>query len=160
MESRPASYEDIDSCHSLLLLGMTEPYDNSLRIIVGETSLGELQDLSVPGTDFVFEGVQPIAHREGDRTFALPWPSYVAYAVSNESFAQSQNAKEETGKFLRRYEGSAFQRYIAETTWWDDEAYGTRRHWMVGCENHVIDVISVDEPNIELILGYNSAARN
>jgi hypothetical protein len=153
VESRPASYEDIDSCHSLLMLEMTEPYDNSLRIIVGETSLGELHDLSVPGADFVFEGVRPVAHREGDRTFSLIWPSYVAYAVSNESFALRQDAKEEVGKFLRRLQGSSFQRYVGETTWWDDR-YGTQRHWRVGCSNHVIDIISVDEPSIELILGY------
>lgn len=137
------------------MLEMAEPNDNSLRIIVGETSLGELQDLSVPGTDFVFEGVRPIAHREGDRIFSLTWPSYVAHAVSNESFALPDTAAKETGKFLRRCEGSAFERYIGETTWWDDR-YGTRRHWKVGCENHVIDIISTDEPSIELILGYRS----
>lgn len=153
VETRPASYEDIDSCHSLLMLEMTEPYDNSLRIIVGETSLGEPHNLSVPGTDFVFEGVRPIDHRAGDRTFSLTWPSYVAHVVSNESFALPQNAEEEFGKFLRRLRGSAFLRYIGETTWWDDR-YGTQRHWSVGCENHIIDIISVDEPNIELILGY------
>lgn len=154
MESRPASYEDIDSCHSLLLLEMTEPYDNSLRIIVGETSLGERQDLSAPGTDFVFRDVRPIAHRESDRTFALTWPSYVAYAVSNESYALPVNAKEDTGKCIRRLQGSAFLRYISETTWWSDETYGPQRHWIIGCEHHLIDIVSADEPNIELLFGY------
>jgi hypothetical protein len=160
MESRSASYEDIDSCHSLLLLEMTEPYDNSLRIVVGETSLGDSQNLSVPGADFVFEGVRPVEHREGDRTFALTWPSYVAYAVSNESYALPVKAQEDVGKFLRRLQGSGFQRYISETTWWADETYGPQRHWIVGCEHHLIDIISADDPKIELLIGYVSSARS
>ena len=110
----------------------------------------------MPGTDFVFGDVRPIAHRGSDRTFALTWPSYVAYAVSNDSYALPVNAKEDADKYVRRLEGSAFLRYIGETTWWSDETYGPRRHWIVGCEHHLIDIVSADDPNIELLIGYVS----
>jgi hypothetical protein len=100
-----------------------------------------------------------IAHHKGDRAFALTWPSYVAYAVSNESYALPVKAQEDVGKFVRRLQGSAFQRYIGETTWWAAERYGPQRHWIVGCEHHLIDVISADDPTIELLIGYAPPAR-
>jgi hypothetical protein len=63
-------------------------------------------------------GAQRVVHSKGDRVFEIAWESYVAYSVVNES---------------------------ART--WDDDTT-RRRHWHINCENHVVDVISTEEPLI------------
>lgn len=136
---------DIDSAHSLFLLELTEPTENSLRIVVGESSVGEPRDLEIGGTDVVLHGVSPVKHLPGNRVFAVTWETYVTYAVTNESWAVYDKSGPREGRLFVRFEDSSLLRWMKEKTWEDDDP---RMHWQINCENHVVDVVSTVEPII------------
>ena len=136
----------IESSHSLFLLVLVEPGDNSLRIVVGESSLGDLQDLVVEGAG-VIKDVRPVTHRPEDRVFTIEWESYVSYVVTNESWAVYDESGPREGRLFVKFSDSSFLRYLKERTWSDDRP---RYHWQVNCENHAIDVVSLVQPIISL----------
>ena len=55
-----ATAEDIESSHSLFLLEASEPEENSLLIVLGESSLGERENLEVAGV--VFRNIQRLSN--------------------------------------------------------------------------------------------------
>jgi hypothetical protein len=81
-------YAAIEACDSLFLLDLKEPSENAVRVVVGGTSLGDLQDLQDEQSgDVLVRDVRPIIHRRQDPVFAIEWKAYVSYVVLNESFA-------------------------------------------------------------------------
>jgi len=78
----------LDSAKFLFLKELTEPRDNSLRLVVREAvvnpgglvrphpELPELEQLS--------RGASPIESTDSCRTFELTWKRYVAYLVTEE----------------------------------------------------------------------------
>lgn len=138
----PSSVQEIESCHSLFLLDLREPRNNSLVILVGESSLHPPSDdeaLPVPGA-------QRIVHTELDRVFEISWDAYVAYSVVNESFGIYSDEPGRVGRLFVRFATSRFLDYVSETTW--DDKRSQRRHWQINCENHTIDVVSTEDPII------------
>ena len=140
----PASIEDIESCRSLFLLDLRESENNSLLLVVGESSLAPPEVDDPPPVP----GARRVAHPRDGRVFEIVWESYVAYSVVNESFATYSDEPEREGRLLVRFTGSRFLDYISARTWDDERA--PRRHWQINCENHAIDIVSTEEPIISL----------
>lgn len=140
-----AQAEDIESAYSLFLLELTEPTENSLKVVVGESSVGEPQDLKIEGTEFVMHGVSPVKHLPSNRVFTITWETYVTYAVTNESWAVYDKSGPREGRLFVRFADSSLLRWMTEKTWEDDSP---RKHWQINCENHVVDVVSIVEPVI------------
>lgn len=137
--------EAIESAHSLFLLELSEPQENSLRVVVGESSVGEPQDLKVDGADFVLHDVSPIKHVPGNRRFTIVWDSYITYAITNESWAVYDKSGPREGRLFVRFTESSLLRWLKEKTWEDEKR---RYHWQINCENHMLDVVSTVEPVI------------
>ncbi len=74
----------IEKAHALFLLHLSEPKDNALQIVVGESSVGQPQDVMIAGR--LMEGFSPITHESSNRVFTLTRDSYVTYAAINESW--------------------------------------------------------------------------
>ena len=149
--------EAIRSCKHLYLGSISEPEDNSLRIVLLEAMDGdppteeqltrnELRQLSD-----LLKGARAVVHGPGCRVFELVWPSYVGYAVQNESYARAE--PEESvgeGRLLVVYADSVYLRYLSNSTFASTEYPGPFKHWAVHCLNHVVNVASVDEPVVTL----------
>jgi len=104
-------FDSLNSVKYLFLREISEPRDNSLRIVVDEAvanqrrtvSLGsELPELATLGKD-----AWPIESVEGCRTFELSWKRYVAYLVTEEMVGcaatiRNDSQKLERGKSSRR----------------------------------------------------------
>ena len=112
----------LGSAKFLYLRELTEPRDNSLRLVVQEAvvnprglirphpELPELAELS--------RGASPIESTDICRTFELTWKHCVAYLVTEECVGSCGQYDDEvfTGKLFRVYTKSHFLEHLARDT--------------------------------------------
>ena len=140
-------HEEIDSCRYLFLRDLSEPEENTLRVVVEEAKAdGPPEDLEILGK--VIRGTIPIDSDESCRLFELVWSSYVAYGVRNESFTAWDDSEEWQGRLFRLYSKSHFRDYVSRATFASNEYPGPLRHWSLLCENHLVDVVACVEPAV------------
>jgi hypothetical protein len=136
--------DEIDSCKYIGLRELGEPAPHSLRLVIEEEkAVGLPQDIEVlPGK--VLTGLRVIESDGTCRAFELVWPTYVAYSVRNESYCIRDDAEHCEGRLFCLYSKSHFLDYVARAT--VGLYSGTLRHWGIICGDHVVDVVSTDEP--------------
>ncbi len=147
--------EAIRACRYLYLDSLSEPDENSLRVVLHEAKIGgpptaeELADESLPEVRELLAGSRAIVHGPGCQVFELVWPSYVGYSVENESYALPE-PKESVGegRLLVVYTESVYLRYLSKATLASADYLGSFRHWALCCLNHIVNVASVDEPDV------------
>lgn len=141
----------MDACKWIYLREMSEPKDNTLRVVVEEAKAdGPTEDVEIaPG--IILSGSQAIESDSACRLFELSWSSYVSYSVRNESFCSIDDQEVHEGRLLCRYTKSHFLDYIAKATFASAEYPGPLVHWGVNCLNHIVDIISTVDPTIREI---------
>src|ERR1700722_6047457 len=152
--------EFLDSARYLYLREITEPRDNSLRVVVREAAvnpsglvrphpeLPELTELS--------RGASPIESTDTCRTFELTWKRYVAYLVTEECVGSCGRYDDEvfTGKLFRVYTKSHFLEHLARDTGGHTLEI---LHYKLTCLNHLIDVAAYDPPEAKRVGSVPSA---
>lgn len=83
--------------------------------------------------------------------FEVIWPSYIGYAVRNESYTTWDKEEEWTGSSFRIYSKSKFLDFIANGTFASDEYPGPFRHYEIICCDQIIDIASQDQPIVRLV---------
>jgi hypothetical protein len=141
----------IDSCYSLFLRDIGEPEENVLRLVLHEGKVSpQSESLEIAGTKI--DGLHRVYTGTNSRLIELVWRKYVAYGVTNESFAVEDGiTSPDSGKLLRRYSKSAFLDYIAHATLATDMYPGPYTHVEVVAENHIVDVVSTELPRLNLL---------
>jgi len=140
-------HTEIDSCKWLFLRELSEPEENSLRVVVEEARAdGPPEDIVILGK--LIRGTRPIESVEGCRLFELVWPSYVAYSVRNESFTSWDDSEQWEGKLFRRYSKFHFLDFVARGTLATEQYPGPLRHWCLVCFRHIVDVVGCEEPEL------------
>lgn len=134
---------------NLYLTEIGEPDCNELQIVVAEGLLGETEKLKFADVDL--GEARPLIVKEDSRAFQLNWDNYVAYVVRNESFWKAEDGEPPFTRHLERRFGTAFLRYISETTFADDNYPGPLEHWCLATLNHCVDVVSVGPPRVTRI---------
>jgi len=147
-------FDSVNSVKYLYLRELSEPRDNSLRLVVQEAVENRSASPSVPSkipelVD-ILKDAWPIESVEGCKTFELSWKRYAAYLVTEELVGSGGNYDDEvyTGRLLRVYARSHFLDYLARNTGGHGEPI---QHFKLVCLNHLIDVGSYAAPNIRLI---------
>ena len=150
----------LDSAKYLYLRELTEPQDNSLRLIVQEAvanpsglvrphpEIPELEELS--------KTFSPIESTASCRTFELTWKRYVAYLVTEECVGSCGHYDDEafTGKLFRVYTKSHFLDHLARDTGGHTEEV---LHYKLTCLNHLIDIAAYGPPEVRQIGAASSA---
>jgi len=98
------------------------------------------------------EGLHRVHPTDGSRVFELIWNQYIAYAVTNESFATpngDENA--DSGRLLRCYSQSPFLDYVARTTVATAEFPAPYTHARVLSESQIVDVVSTGVPTFRVL---------
>lgn len=141
----------VDSCSSLFLRDIGEPEENTLRLVLHEGKVSaHSESLEIAGT--TIDGLHRVYTGADTRLIELVWHKYVAYGVTNESFAvQDGTTSPESGRLLRRYSKSAFLDYVAHSTLATDKYPGPYMHVEVVAENHIVDVVSTELPSLHLL---------
>jgi|HubBroStandDraft_1064217.scaffolds.fasta_scaffold149284_1 hypothetical protein len=137
---------EIDSCESLFVCEILEIAPQTLHLQIEEgRSAEETETVDIGGTKIT--GVHRVLPT--GRIFEVTWKHYIAYCIRNELYAEA--TKDEViaaGKMFRLYSKSRFLDYISRATFATSEYPGPFQHYGVVSENHIIDVVSVDPPDI------------
>ena len=145
----------IRACKYLYLHSVSEPEENSLRVVLHEAKVGgpptaeQLAQEALPSVRELLAGSNAIVHGPGCQVFELVWPSYIGYSVENESYALPE--PEESvgeGRLIVVYTESVYLRYLSKATLASADYPGPFKHWALCCLNHIVNVASVEEPAI------------
>jgi hypothetical protein len=138
---------EIDSCDYLFLREITELEKGELRLAVFEgRAIAESVVSNIGGTQIT--DLHPV--RPTGKLFEIIWKTYITYSVRNESyFAVSKDEEIVVGKKFRIYSNSNFLDFVSRGTFATTEYPGPFQHYGVLCENHIIDVVSIDAPQIQ-----------
>jgi len=154
MNEAKDEFASLNAAEYLYLRGISEPRDNSLRIVVQEATanLASTGPLELPGMSASLRTSRaaPIESTATCKAFALYWSRYIAYLVTEESVGSCGNYKDEifTGRFFRVYEKSHLLDHIARDT---GAHFKPFQHYKIICLNHLIDVVSTEVPELEVI---------
>lgn len=120
-----------------------EPDTNVLRIVIAEATT-QGPEVQVPQSTIKARLVSRIP---GEQPWELMWDDYIAYAVRNESYWQSDNRPHNEDRLIIRTR-SAFLDFIKASTFASSDYPGEFSHWELICADHVIDVVSMQPPEI------------
>lgn len=138
----------------LFLRNISEPEENSLRLVVEEAIADHTQTVSMPDPASPFaeirKGASPIKVVEGCRRFELQWSRYVAYLVTEEVVGSGGSYEDEvyTGKLFRVYTKSHFLDYLSRDT---GAHFEPIMHYKLICQDHLIDVAAYGPPEVRLL---------
>jgi hypothetical protein len=146
----------------LLLRQISEPDENSLRLVVEESIADRTETVSTPDPTSPFaeirKGASPIKSVEGCRAFKLQWSRYIAYLVTEEGVGSGGSDQDEvyTGNLLRVYTKSHFLDHLSRDTGGHFEPI---LHYKLICQNHLIDVASYSSPEVRLLSTESGGAK-
>ncbi|QQK77583.1 hypothetical protein HUG15_19680 [Salicibibacter cibarius] len=129
--------------HSLL-----EPRPNSLRVLIERCKVSrQKEDIDI-GTH-VIKDTFPIVVDEEMPLLQIDFKTYISYTVNDESFAFSHVAETFEGNCFRIFTKSSYLDFIDNRTIasdiYPDDPYV---HYEIVALDHIIDVISYDDPTI------------
>jgi hypothetical protein len=152
--SDSSEVDSLNSVKYLFLHELTEPRDNSLRLVVQEAKENPGAPVALPGDvpelAQILKGCAVIEPMEGCKSFELLWMQYVAYLVTEECAGSCGNYADEVfeGKLFRVYTKSHFLDHLVRDTGGHVKPV---QHFKLTCLNHLIDVASYAPPRIRLI---------
>jgi hypothetical protein len=132
--------------HSLI-----EPSTNSLRIFVDRCKVSQqVEDIEI-GKHIIIEG-HSIEIDEALPIVQLVFDSYVSYSIINESFTVLDEFETFEGNSFRIFKKSRYLDFISKGTIVNDVFPEEQPvHYEIACLDHIIDVISFDEPMVSEI---------
>jgi hypothetical protein len=146
--------DSLDSAKYLYLRELSEPQDNSLRLIVQEAVVNPAGSVfshpDAPELDEILRDGSPIESTDTCRTFELTWKRYVAYLVTEECVGSCGKYDDEvfTGKLFRVYTKSHFLEHLARDTGGHTEGIF---HYKLTCLNHLIDIAAYGAPEVKQV---------
>lgn len=138
--------DKLNSHEFLYLIELDERLDNSLRIIVREAKVSE-ESSSMEGAS----GLTGRAIESTEQTYEIIFQSYIGYSVLDESYAMPNETEKFEGRVFCIYQKSMYLDYLKIASCASEEYPGVFIHYGVNCLNHLIDIASVDEPDIQLL---------
>ncbi len=146
--------DSLNSVKYLYLRELSEPKDNSLRIVVDEAvdnrSAPSPVHPDLPELREILKDSWPIESTASCKRFEFSWKYYIAYLVTEECVGSCGGYNDEvyTGELFRVYTKSHFLEHLARDTGAHVEPI---RHFKLICLNHLIDVASYTLPEIRLL---------
>jgi len=150
MESLSKDLAELDTCGSLYLREIGETKQNCLRLLIEEAFVMP-EEVSVEFAGTEIANCHLVGPTANSRVFEIIWDNYVAYSLTNESYATRNESEEFSGRFARLYSKSHFLDYISRATLADKEYPGPLLHVELVCECHIIDVVSTRFPEVTRI---------
>jgi len=145
-------FDEINSHKYLYLVNIAEPEDNSLFLEVKEAHpSGIPEDIQIFGV--TLKNTQEVLSNQDSPLYEILFRNYIAYFVTNESYGIPHENEVFSGSLFRIYTRSKFLEFILNSTFATKEYPGPLKHFSILCENHIIDVATVDEPGIKKTRG-------
>ncbi len=139
----------LDDSKTWFLQGVT--YEEGLNIVLVEGVVGgEPEDIEINGV--VIRNTYPINSTPISKIVSIRFSRFVAWQVVNESFTCFEEyEKRDDECFFQVLERSKYFDYVNDSHGWYADVIGAGKHYRVWTENEVIDVVTIEEPTIELV---------
>jgi hypothetical protein len=139
--------DQINSHRYLYLDRLYEDRDLELCVIVNEAKIlgGELESFDNA------TAYGPIVSDDTCIKYKITFKNYVAYCVTNETYAGAGDDEEFTGTLFRTYSKSQFLDYVTASGGGLIETLDGYTHYEVVTLNQIVDVASTREPEIQIV---------
>ncbi|MBT2696545.1 hypothetical protein J7E79_03775 [Bacillus sp. ISL-40] len=132
----------------IYLHSLIEPQTNSLRVFIDRCKASQ-QSEDVEIGEHIIRDAYPIEVDEDLPIVQLDFDSYVSYSIINESFTVLDDYEIFEGSSFRIFKKSRYLDFINKGTIVNDVFPEEQLvHYEIACMDHIIDVISFDEPII------------
>jgi hypothetical protein len=138
------------------MIEIHETYKDCLRIVIAEAGVSDaapqlsLEEEPNEALRKILNESKPIEATDSSGRYEIVFDDYIAYTVTNESYAGGIEEKFE-GRLARVYSESAFLNYISQGTFATAEYPGPFIHYGFCCLNQIIDIVSERSPTVKLI---------
>ncbi|MEO2075969.1 MAG: hypothetical protein ABGX20_11425 [Bacillus sp. (in: firmicutes)] len=132
----------------IYLHSLIEPETNSLRIFVDRCIVSQ-QGEDIELGNHIIKDAHPLEVDEELPIVQLDFDSYVSYSIINESFTVLDDYEIFEGNSFRIFKKSRYLDFINKGTIVNDVFPEEHLvHYEIACLDHIIDVISFDEPMV------------
>ena len=138
------------------MIDIQETYKDCLRIVIAEAgesdAAPQISSKEEPNEALrkILNASKSIEATDSSARYEIVFDDYIAYTVTNESYAGGIAEKFE-GRLARVYSESAFLNYISQGTFATAEYPGPFVHYGFCCLNQIIDIVSERPPTVKLI---------
>ena len=147
----------IRACEFLFLHSISEPEQGGVQIVVYEAKTGGptpsevLDSEPLPEVRRILAQSSAIVHSPDCKVFTVAWPKYIGYCMENESFALPEPPTSiREGRLFVEYTKSVYLEYVSRSSFASAEYPGPFKHWAVFCLDHVFNVVSTEEPIVQV----------
>jgi hypothetical protein len=151
-----AIFDRVNQSEYLYLRSIRDMGINQLELLIEEAIVNESRRGSLARDNqpaelaFLYADAAPIESVPGCKVFRFFWKLYVAFLVTEECAGSCGNYEHELyeGRSLRIYSRSHFLDYLQLNTGGHSQPL---LHYKIICGNHLIDVASVEPPEVEIM---------
>ena len=133
------------------ILNINDNVDNVLKIIVSLPYSGEKgSEASNTGNknlDEILKKAYPVLI-DYNEIYEITFESYIMYQTRNESFAYPDENSKISGEYFTIIKNSSYLKMVKNITFYNDIFDDKYMHYGIFSWNHVIDIISAEEPKI------------
>ena len=133
------------------ILNINDNVDNVLKIIVSLPYSGEKgSEASNTGNkdlDEILKKAYPVLI-DYNEIYEITFESYIMYQTRNESFAYPDEKSKVLGEYFTIIKNSSYLKMVKSITFYNDMFDDKYMHYGIFSWNHVVDIISAEEPKI------------
>ena len=139
------------------ILNINDNIDNVLKIIVSLPYSGEKgSEASNTGNknlDEILKKAYPVLI-DYNEIYEITFESYIMYQTRNESFAYPDENSKVLGEYFTIIKNSSYLKMVKSITFYNDIFDDKYMHYGIFSWNHVVDIISAEEPKIVKLENY------
>ena len=139
------------------ILNINDNIDNVLKIIVSLPYSGEKgSEASNTGNkdlDEILKEAYPVLI-DYNEIYEITFESYIMYQTRNESFAYLDENSKVLGEYFTIIKNSSYLKMVKSITFYNDIFDDKYTHYGILSWNHVVDIISAEEPKIVKLENY------
>ena len=139
------------------ILNINDNVDNVLKIIVSLPYSGEKgSEASNTGNkdlDEILKKAYPVLI-DYNEIYEITFESYIMYQTRNESFAYLDENSKVLGEYFTIIKNSSYLKMVKSITFYYDMFGDKYTHYGILSWNHVVDIISAEEPKIVKLENY------
>ena len=139
------------------ILNINDNVDNVLKIMVSLPYSGEKgSEASNTGNkdlDEILKESYPVLINYNE-IYEIVFENYIMYQIRNESFANPDENSKISGKYFVIIKNSSYLKMVKNITFYNDIFDNKYMHYGIFSWNHVIDIISAEEPKIVKLENY------
>lgn len=144
------TYEILMDLKNIFFLGLNEPNCNSLSLFFSRSKVSDIAEPLIIGDKNLGDSYS-VDVDDQTPVFQIDFESYIGYSVLYESFTSWDDYQVFSGNAFRIYTKSRYLDFISVGTFASDDHPGPYKHYGIVCFDHIIDIVSCNNPIVNEI---------